>query len=213
MAKINVQWVKTDLISVSDQARDLGFDLRKFDQQDEDVQAAVRKASIDRVVNQVRETWNDAQSGRKAKSFKDVRNGVYAISVGDGFGVKYAGGVSEVMYIGRGVFSNRIRSHLHNWIFDMSRSLRDVSFRFYMGAIGDGRSAESYKDFEHFMLDEFRAKFGEKPLLNKYAGRAAKIDHEFNGDWNAPMNNRGKNYQWEIRPTEKNAWFKYYEDE
>lgn len=212
MAKINVKWVRTDLISVSDQARDLGFDLRKFDQQDEDVRAAVRKASIDRVVREVRETWDDA-ADPKAKRFSDVRNGVYAISVGDGFGVKYAGGVSEVMYIGRGVFSNRIRSHLHNWIFDMSRSLRDVSFRFYMGSIGDKRSPESFKDFEHFLLDQFREKFGEKPLLNKYAGREGRIAHEFNGDWNAPINNRGKNYQWEIRPTEKNAWFKYYEDE
>lgn len=82
-----------------------------------------------------------------------------------------------------------------------------------MGSIGDKRSPESFKDFEHFLLDQFREKFGEKPLLNKYAGREGRIAHEFNGDWNAPMNNRGKNYQWEIRPTEKNAWFKYYEDE
>ncbi|WP_157076495.1 hypothetical protein [Brevundimonas vesicularis] len=213
MAKINIQWARSDLISVSDEARDLGFDLRKFDRQDDEVQASVRKASIDRVMQKVREAWDEAQEERKPKRFSEVRNGVYVISIGDGFGVSYAKGVSEVMYIGRGVFSNRIRSHLHNWIFDMSRSLRDVSFRFYMGAIGDGRNVDAFKDFEHFLLDEFRAKFGEKPLVNKYAGREGHIDHQYNGEWNAPLDNRGKRYLWSIRPTERNAWFKYYEDE
>lgn len=213
MAKIDVQWARTDLISVSDEARELGFDLRKFDRQNDEVQASVRKASIDRVMHKVRDAWEDAEVGRKARRFSEVRNGVYVISIGDGFGVKYARGVSEVMYIGRGVFSNRVRSHLHHWIFDMSRSLRDVSFHFYMAAIGDGRNVDSFKDFEHFLLDEFKAKFGEKPLVNKYAGREGHIDHEYNGAWSAPLDNRGKRYLWEIRPTEKNAWFKHYEDE
>lgn len=213
MAKIKVQWATTGLISVFDEARDLGFDLRKFDNQDEDVQVSVRKASIDRVMRKVRESWDDEQHGRLSKRFSEVRNGVYVISIGEGFGVAYSRGTSEVMYVGRGVFSNRIRSHLHNWIFDMSRSLRDVPFRFYMGAIGDGRNTESFKDFEHFMLDRFKEKFGEKPLINKIAGREGHIEHEFSGTWNAPLDNRGKRYLWEIRPTEKNAWFKRYEDE
>nr|WP_315052716.1 hypothetical protein [uncultured Brevundimonas sp.] len=213
MAKIDVQWAKSELISVSDEARELGFDLRKFDRQNEEVQASVRKASIDRVIYKVRNAWDDAQVGRNPKRFGEVRNGVYVISIGDGFGVSYARGVSEVMYIGRGVFSNRIRSHLHNWIFEMSRSLRDVSFRFYMAAVGDGRNVESFKDFEHFMLDQFKEKFGEKPLVNKYAGREGHIDHEYTGAWNAPLDNRGKRYLWQIRPTEMNAWFKHYEDE
>lgn len=213
MAKINIRWTTTGLISVSDEARDLGFDLRKFDNQDEDVRASVRKASIDRIMRKVRTAWDDEQQGRSAKRFIDVRNGIYVISIGEGFGVSYSRGVSEVMYIGRGVFSNRIRSHLHNWIFDMSRSLRDVPFRFYMGAIGDRRNIDSFKDFEHFLLDRFKEKFGEKPLINKIGGREGRIAHEFNGAWNAPLDNRGKRYHWEIRPTEKNAWFKHYEDD
>ena len=62
MAKIDVQWAKSELISVSDEARELGFDLRKFDRQNEEVQASVRKASIDRVIYKVRNAWDDAKS-------------------------------------------------------------------------------------------------------------------------------------------------------
>lgn len=213
MAKLKINWSMTDLISVFDEARDLGFDLRKFDRQDEEVQASVRKASVDRIMRKVRDTWDDDRFGPSAKRFSDVRNGVYVISIGEGFGVRYGRGVSEVMYIGRGVFSNRIRSHLQNWIFDMSRSLKDVPFRFYMAAVGDKRSPESFKDFEHFLLDRFHEKFDEKPLVNRIAGREGHIQHTYEGRWDVPLQKRGKRYLWEIRPTEKNTWFKYYEDE
>lgn len=46
-----------------------------------------------------------------------------------------------------------------------------------------------------------------------YAGREGRIDHQYGAEWNAPFDNRGKQYLWSIRQTEKNALFKYYEDE
>jgi len=216
VASIEVNWAITDLISVSEEARDLGFDLRKFDQQPEDVQAFVRKATIDRVVHQVRNAWRDAygDSGPTSdRDFNAVKRGVYVICIGEGFGVSYEDGCSEVMYIGRGIIANRLRSHLNNWIFDMSRSLRDVPFRFYMELVGDGRSPNAFKDFEHFLLDQFSTKFGEKPLVNKIHGRQGHIAHSFTGDWKKPLDGRGKRHLWEIRPTDKNRWFKEYEDE
>ncbi len=88
MAKLKINWSMTDLISVFDEARDLGFDLRKFDRQDEEVQASVRKASVDRIMRKVRDTWDDDRFGPSAKRFSDVRNGVYVISIGEGFGVR-----------------------------------------------------------------------------------------------------------------------------
>lgn len=213
MANITIHWTKTPLISVSEEARDLGFDLRKFDHQDEEVQISVRKASIDRVMRKVRDTWDKADSNKNALAFSAIRNGVYVISIGEGFGVAYKDRASEVMYIGRGILTNRIRSHLQQWIFDMSRSLRDVPFRFYMCTVGDKRNPESFKDFEHRLLDEFSERYGEKPLINKYAGREGHIDHQYLGAWSAPLDNRGKRYLWEIRPSEKNAWFKRIDDE
>lgn len=214
MAIVDVDWAVTPLISVFDQARDLGFDLRKFDHQTPEIQSGMRKATIDSIVGKIRGAWLEKQADKpRPRGFREVGNGVYVISIGDRFGVRYAAGCSEVMYIGRGRFSNRFRSHLQNWIFDMSLSLRDVPFRFYMVAVGDKRSADAFKDFEHFMLEEFHDKFGEKPLINKIGGRAGTIDHEFRGNWRAPMDNRGKRYLWEIRPTEQNDWFKEIEDE
>ena len=216
MAKIEVIWAVTDLISVFDEARELGFDLRKFEQQPEDVQLFMRKATVDRVIHKIRKSWREAygeDGPTRDRDFNTVKRGVYVITIGDGFGVSYDKGCSEVMYIGRGILANRLRSHLNSWIFDMSRSLRDVPFRFYMELIGDGRSPNAFKDFEHHMLDQFSGKFGEKPLLNKIHGRQGDIAHDFSGDWKKPLDGRGKKHLWEIRPTDKNPWFKEYADE
>lgn len=214
MATIKIEWAVSDLISVSDEARDLGFDLRRFDQQPEEVRAFVEKATIDRVILRIRKAWRDAygeQGPTHDRDFNAIKRGVYVICIGDGFGVRYAGGCSEVMYIGRGAIANRLRSHLGNWIFDMSRSLRDVPFRFYMELVGDGRSLNAFKDFEHHLLEQFSTKFGEKPLINKIGGRVGHIDHTYTGNWGAPLRG-GKRFDWEIRPSVKNRWFKTYED-
>lgn len=215
MAAIEIDWAETGHISVFEEARHLGFDLRKFSSQTEEVQAAVKKATIDRVMGIVREAWRDSREYNTvgAREFNSIRNGVYVISIGEGFAVKYKGGCSEVMYIGRGVIANRIRSHLSHWIFDMSRSLRDVPFRFFMESIGDARSKEAFKDFEHHLLEHFASKFGEKPLVNKINGREGHIKHKFNGNWSRPFDGRGKKYMWEIRPSRHNLWFKEYKDE
>lgn len=215
MATIAIAWSETAPISIFEEARNLGFDLRKYDRQPGEVQAAMKKATVDRVVAMIREAWRESFDNEYAPSqdFNAIRNGVYVISIGDGFAVKYEGGCSEVMYIGRGRIASRLRSHLANWIFDMSRSLRDVSFRFYMEAVGDGRSKTAFKDFEHHLLDQFMGKFSEKPLINKIHGREGHILHSFSGDWKRPFDNRGKAYMWEIRPSKRNNWFKEYRDE
>ncbi|MHC9420727.1 GIY-YIG nuclease family protein (plasmid) [Sphingomonas citri] len=214
MATLTVQWKQTGLISVFEEAQSLGFDLRRFDHLHEDVQASLKKATISRVLKAIRDTWDrEVEDTRNKSWFGEVRSGVYVISIGHGFGVRYSTGCSEVMYIGRGNIGTRLRSHLQNWIFDMSRSLRDVPFKFYMEEFGDGRSPDAFKDFEHWLLEEFQRKFGEKPLLNKIAGRAGTIDHTFAGNCSAPLDNRGKNFLWQVRPSEKNQWFKPVSDD
>lgn len=215
LANIEIAWAVTDPISVFDEARQLGFDLRKFDDQSDEVRFAVKKASVDHIIKKIRAEWRGAYGDeyKPHQDFNAIKNGVYVIAIGAGFGVGYPKDCSEVMYIGRGKIASRLRSHLNNWIFDMSLSLRDVPFKFYMETVADGRSRNAFKDFEHFLLERFSDKFGDKPLINKIHGRAGTIDHDFGGNWNAPLSNRGKQYIWSIKPTEKNDWFKEYVDE
>lgn len=131
MAKIEITWAVTNQLSIVDEARALGFDLRKFEQQRSEIKVAMKKETIDRIVSQVRSALlNYCETESSLTTFNTIRNGVYVISIGGGFGVKYKNGCSEIMYIGRGSIANRIRSHLHQWIFDMSLSLRDVPFKF-----------------------------------------------------------------------------------
>jgi hypothetical protein len=214
VATLKINWKVTRPISLFEEAQGLGFDLRKYDQQGDDVQSSIKKATVSKALKIIKQTWDSGVEDKHNKSwFSDVKGGVYVISIGHGFGVNYKTGCSEVMYIGRGSISTRLRSHLQNWIFDMSRSLRDVPFRFYMEEFGDGRSPNAFKDFEHWLLEEFSSKFGEKPLLNKIAGREGTIDHSFEGRCSAPLDNRGKTFLWQIRPSEKNQWFKPVADD
>lgn len=214
MAKLNVAWKTTRLISVFEEARALGFDLRKYDDLHVDVQVILKRATVARVLQIIRDTWDQAVSDTTNKNwFAEVTSGVYVISIGQGFGVTYGEQCSEVMYIGRGAIASRLRSHLHNWIFDMSKSLRDVPFKFYMEEFSDQRSKDAFKDFEHWLLERFHDKFGEKPLVNKIGGREGRIEHSFGGNCAAPLNNNGKSYLWQIRPTRKNRWFKPVADD
>ncbi|MBE7618127.1 hypothetical protein GL297_00475 [Komagataeibacter sp. FXV2] len=209
MATLHIEWKQTKPISIFEEAQNIGFDLRKFDRLHEDVQAAIKKETISRVLNIIKDAWDSStEDSKKNNSFRDISNGVYVISIGHGFGIRYKNHCSEIMYIGRGKISNRIRSHLHNWIFEMSRSLRGVPFKFYMEEFTDGRSPDAFKDFEDCLLTEFHNKFGEKPLLNKISGRSSSIDHNFTGKWALPLKNHGKTFHWEVRPTVKNQWFR-----
>lgn len=215
MASIEIAWAETGPISIFEEARQLGFDLRRYHDQPDEVKAAIKKLTIDRIIRLIREAWRDSYENdyAPAKDFNKIVNGVYVISVGGGFTVSYGNRSSEVMYIGRGKIANRLRSHLSNWIFDMSLSLRDAPFKFFMETVGDGRSKSAFMDFEHFMLESFSSKFGEKPLINKIHGREGHIEHSFSGDWGRPFDNRTNKSLWVIKPSERNSWFKEYRDE
>lgn len=215
MASIDISWAETGSISIFEEALKLGFDLRRYADQPPNVKAAIKKLTVDQIVRLIREAWRESYDHDYApgKDFNRIVNGVYVISVGGGFAVSYAAGSSEVMYIGRGRIANRLRSHLFNWIFDMSLSLRDAPFKFFMETVGDGRSKSVFMDFEHLMLETFSKKFGEKPLINKIHGRKGHIEHSFSGDWRRPFDNRTNKGLWGIRPSERNAWFKEYRDE
>lgn len=213
MANFNVEWKKTGLISLFEEAQFLGFDVRKFDSLQVEVQASLKKVVVSRVIKIIEKNWNGEVDNLVSKgTFREVKNGVYIISIGRDFGVRYKNGCSEIMYIGRGNISNRLRSHLQNWIFDMSRSLRDIPFKFYMEEFRDGRSPDAFKDCEHWLLDQFTNKFGEQPLLNKIAGREGSIEHNFGGNCRAPLDGR-KKFLWELRPSARNEWFKPVSDE
>ncbi|QXQ06923.1 hypothetical protein KX816_02325 [Sphingosinicellaceae bacterium] len=215
MASIEIGWAETGPISIFDVARQLGFDLNRYTLQPPEVKLSIRKLTVDFIIQQMRETWRASYDNDylASQDFNRIANGVYVIAIGGGFAVNYECGPSEVMYIGRGRIANRLRSHLVNWIFDMSLSLRDVPFKFFMETVGDGRSPNAFKDFEHLMLKTFSEKFGEKPLVNKIHGREGHIVHRFSGPWKRPFDNRSGKCLWAIRPSKRNAWFKEFKDD
>ncbi|MCW4116376.1 hypothetical protein NPA31_015540 [Aurantimonas sp. MSK8Z-1] len=122
LASIEINWTETGPIGIFEDPRKLGFDLRRFESQPAGLQAAIRKLTLDQIIRLIREAWRESYNPDYAprKDFNRIVNGVYGISVGGGLAVSYGSRSFEVKYIGRGKIANRLRSHLVNWIFDMS---------------------------------------------------------------------------------------------
>lgn len=66
MANIAVHWSKTKPISISDVARDLGFDLRRYADQPEEIRAFMKKLTIDQAIGEARQCWRDNLGGAPA---------------------------------------------------------------------------------------------------------------------------------------------------
>lgn len=55
MASIEIGWAETGPISIFDVARQLGFDLNRYAMQPPDVKLSIRKLTVDRIVQLMRD--------------------------------------------------------------------------------------------------------------------------------------------------------------
>ena len=133
----------------------------------------------------------------------EVTQGVYVICLSDPFTVQYKLGVSNVIYVGRGVISSRLKSHFERSLFDVMMSLAGASFDFYLAEPVDRNEVGYFKQLEHDLLANFREKIGggSYPLLNKYAGSNMRL--KLGAGWNRPLKISGKRPTWAIKPTGK----------
>ena len=214
MPKIKFEWVKTDEpIRISQYANDLGFNLRTLDYQG--ISEEIWKAIDGKIRNSIMETldeyWSKAEGVTQPLS--QVKQGVYAITLGDNLAIDYNGNPSKLLYIGRGHIRSRIFNHFKLWVRYLSDSLQDISLDVWMAEIKVKGSANAFKEVETDLLWDFYDRYGTYPLQNKKSGDSHEKEHEYDCDWKAPLKNPTNiQYGWSIRPLKQNPWTIKFED-
>lgn len=190
-----VEWWKIKKQSLALAAREAGFDLTVYDDYGDEVQAALKSRAIKNTIHRIQDEF-EQQTGRRLDSIKD---GVYVIALSYPYTIDYGGWLSDVVYIGRGNISMRIKSHFENSLFRLMRTLAGADFEFQLTE-PKGESEDYFKHIEYLLLEEFRKKAGRYPLLNKNAGSKKDIA-SVDAGWNKPLKNTGKKPIWQISPT------------
>lgn len=192
-----IEWSVVKRQSLAKAAREAGYDLTMFEDYPKAVQETLRFHAIKNVLNNLCndfEEWNE-------RPLAAIKQGVYVICLSDPFTIQYGPNRSNVIYIGRGRITNRLKSHFENSLFDVMMSLAGADFDFYLAEPKDKNGDGYFKQLEHDLLQNFRAKIGngKYPLLNKNAG--SNVDLKLGEGWNYPLKLSGKKPTWAISPT------------
>jgi hypothetical protein len=196
MAK-KIVWTSVKKQSLALAAREAGYDLTMFQDYPKAVQETLRFHAIKNVLDNLCSSFEDITG----KSLYEIKQGVYIICLSDPFTIQYGSKTSNIVYIGRGSISTRLKSHFYNSLFDVMMSLAGSDFDFYLAEPKDDNEHGYFKQLEHDLLAYFRRRIGDGkyPLLNKYAG--TDVGLRFGEGWNKPLKASGKRPTWAIAPT------------
>ncbi len=145
----------------------------------------------------------DAFKEEHDRALDEITQGVYVICLSNPFTVNYPKGRSEIIYIGRGNISGRLKGHFEGSLFDVMMGLAGANFDFYLTEPKSNEGDSYFKHIEFQLLDAFRAGVGggNFPLLNKNAG--TKQNMQLGKGWDKPLKASGKKPTWAIAPTGK----------
>ena len=208
MATLKTKWTNVSAINPRIIARNEGFDLDYLSKKNITLRAEIKKLVTSKALALVADVWK-RENGTE---FAVLKRGVYVISLASGLSVRYPKGSSNIVYIGRGNVSYRLKRHFLRWIIEFSSSISDISFEVAITKVRGQAKDDYYKDAEKDLIDEFTNKFGEKPLVNKINGKGHTRMHQYAPDFFSLLNNVGKKYLWEVRPLERNPWFREMND-
>ncbi len=193
----DITWMRVNEQNLAIAARDAGFDLTMYAEYPKSVQDELRKSAIKHVI------WNLEEDYERAHNteLKKLKRGVYVIRISNPFTVRYGGGCSNIIYIGRGDIIVRLKAHYKTTIFDFMQSLNGANFDFWICEPRRKNRADYYKQVEHDLLEKFAEKLGdgEYPLLNKNKG--TNIGVPCGTGWDRPFSGQGMRPQWVLEPT------------
>jgi len=180
-------------------AREAGYDLSMYPDYPPSVQQVLKAAAIKNVMATILDDF-EWEYGRELGS---VKQGVYVISLSNPFTIRYPQSTSDIIYIGRGSISGRLKSHFENSLFDVMMSLAGSNFSFYLSEPIDKDGEGYFKQLEYDLLETFRTKIGggKYPILNKNAG--SNQDLKLGVGWSKPLKGAGKKPTWAVEPTGK----------
>lgn len=195
----SVEWTIVPGQSLALAAREAGYDLAMFEHYPDAVQSCLRSRAIKYVLRNLCDEYEEVSG----KPLSEVKYGVYVICLSEPFTIQYEKAASNVIYIGRGVIANRLKSHFERSLFTVMMSLAGADFDFYLAEPRDINEQGYFKQLEHDLLANFKGRIGgvAYPLLNKYAGSDQGL--KLGTDWNYPIKSQGKRPTWAIKLTGK----------
>jgi hypothetical protein len=194
-----IKWTVLKKQSLALAAREAGYDLTMFEDYPKAVQDTLRYHAVKNLLANLSDDFESATD----RLLSDVLQGVYVICLSDPFTIQYGPNCSNIIYIGRGAITNRLKSHFDNSLFDVMMSLAGADFDFYLAEPKDKNVEGYFKQLEHDLLANFRASISDDtyPLLNKNAG--TDVGLRLGDGWNRPLKASGKRPTWAIRLTGK----------
>ena len=139
-----VTWTKIQGMSLARAVRQVGFDITVYEDYNGEIQLEVQKKAIKRVLQELNEYYYYETN----RTLKDIKMGVYVICLSSPFAINYPGGLSEIIYIGRGNVLGRLRSHFAHSLFPFMQSLSGTDFDFFISEPkmpGPGVAGEYFK--------------------------------------------------------------------
>ena len=212
MAYIEVDWTKTEPLSIREYGSYCGFNLSTIDLLNLSTERRdwVEKEVVSCILEELDATWIKDQW---ETSLSKVAKGVYVIKLSGSICIHYPNKESQVIYIGRGKIRNRIKIHLTNWVTHFSESLHDIKFQIWMTEIKVPGSPNAFKDVEANLLEIFEEEYGDLPIQNSKGGNYHNKDHNYNAEWKIPLKNDPSiNSGWCITPMPDNEWFSEIEE-
>lgn len=190
-----VKWWKIGKQSLALAAREAGFDLTVYDDYGETVREELKKRAIKNIIRSIENEFEVVSD----KYLSDIKQGVYVVCLSYPYTIRYNNWLSDIVYIGRGNISGRLKSHFEQSLFRLMRTLAGADFEFYLT---EPKSTDEgyFKHIEYMLLAKFKEKAQVYPLLNKNAGSEQKIN-SIGAGWDKPLKNTGKRPIWQIEPT------------
>src|SRR5439155_9103266 len=96
---------------------------------------------------------------------------------------------------------------LKNWIAHISESLQDMKMDISMAEINAKKVEDLSEEVESDLLENFKEKYGEYPLLNKKCGKLHQNSHTYSRSSLQPLHSKKTLKKgWAIRPMDGNPW-------
>lgn len=198
----NNTWYQVRNQSLAIYARQAGFDLAMYAEYGASVQRELRARAVTEALSSIESAcWNV-----HGFDLTQIKSGIYVISLSNPLSIQYRNRRSQVIYIGRGNISGRIKLHFEKKLFNFMLDLSGADFDFHFSRPTLAGTKGYFEHVEHLMLEYFSDEYGgvdEKrrfPILNKNAG-AYKGYSGGTDWWKKPLKASGKRPLWELKPT------------
>ena len=137
---------------------------------------------------------------------------VYIVRSNGDFAIKYPKGNSPTLYIGQGIFKNRLTQH-KNWLKPLSNLVGEIPFLIGVSTLRVRNNRDAYCDLEAALIQEFKSIYGLMPLMNKKIPTRLNDNYiylpekEFRG---ALMIGKGFRYYWTLEPMPSSSFYYDY---